>query len=166
MDRVFFKSSEEWRRLMDRVLPLVARWLSDRVPRADVLDMGSTSVPGALTKGDLDVNVRVPADDFRATVDALDRELERHQEDVWSDGFASFYAFGRWEIPVGIHVTAIGHEDDKFAAQIERLRSDPELIAAYNALKQRHEGGPMDEYRQAKWEFIANYLEQERAEER
>ena len=40
-------------------------------PRAEVLHTGGTAVPEALTRGDLDIHVRVPGGDFPAVRDAL-----------------------------------------------------------------------------------------------
>jgi uncharacterized protein len=42
------------------------------VPEAEIEHIGATSVPGALTKGDVDLLVSVPAERFGAAVAALE----------------------------------------------------------------------------------------------
>jgi GrpB-like predicted nucleotidyltransferase (UPF0157 family) len=41
------------------------------LPEAEVLHTGATSVGGALTRGDLDIHVRVSPDDFSRACDVL-----------------------------------------------------------------------------------------------
>jgi len=125
---------------------------------ADVQDMGATAIPGLLTKGDVDVNVRVSAGDFVRVVDFLRLHFEINQPDNWTDGFASFADDTHYALPVGVQVTVIDHPDDVFVGQRDRLASQPDLIERYNELKARYEGSEMEEYRTAKWAFIEAHL--------
>jgi GrpB-like predicted nucleotidyltransferase (UPF0157 family) len=121
--------------------------------------MGSTAVPGALTKGDLDTNVRLAnRDEFDQVVEFLRDLFAMHQPQNWTDGYASFADEHSYGLPVGIQVTIRGHPDDKFIGQRDRLAASPDLIEKYNVLKVRFEGRDMDDYREAKWAFIATYL--------
>jgi GrpB-like predicted nucleotidyltransferase (UPF0157 family) len=59
---------------------------------------------------------------------------------MWTAGFAAFVAADT-AIPTGVALTAIGDEhDQRFVAAWEHLRSDPRLLAEYNALKLKYEG--------------------------
>lgn len=87
----------------------------------------------------------------------LGQHFEVGQPENWNDGFASFNAH-HFDLPVGVHVTAVGHPEDKFILQRDRLASSPDLVRQYNELKIRFEGCDMDEYRRAKWAFIDQHL--------
>jgi len=107
-----------------------------------VLHTGGTSVAAALTRGDLDIHVRVSPDDFPRACDALAQAYTRHRPDIWTAGFATFVAEDT-AIPTGVALTAIGDEhDQRFVVAWDSLRRDPQLLAKYNALKLKHEHAP------------------------
>ena len=60
------------------------------LPRADIQHIGSTAIPNAMTKGDLDLQVRVEKDDFQKAVEQLQKLYEINQPDNWTDNYASF----------------------------------------------------------------------------
>jgi GrpB-like predicted nucleotidyltransferase (UPF0157 family) len=66
----FRPASELWP-LVDRAFQRHSREIRTLVPSATVEHVGATAIPGSLTKGDLDLLVRVPAGDFPAGVAAL-----------------------------------------------------------------------------------------------
>lgn len=128
--------------------------LTELLPaEADIQHVGATAIPGCLTKGDLDLCVRVAARDFAACEQALAARLARNDGSARTDSFAAFHAGD-----AGIQLVAIGTALDIFTAFRDRLTADPELLAAYNALKRTCDGWPMDEYRAAKAAFIAAAL--------
>jgi GrpB-like predicted nucleotidyltransferase (UPF0157 family) len=118
--------------------------LSGLLPRADVQHVGSTAVPGTVTKGDLDINVRVTESDFADTVVILKSHYEVNQPRNWSDCFASFKDDAR---DLGIQVTVLGSPADDFVVLRDLLLCRPDLVARCNELKLRHQGGSMDVYR-------------------
>jgi GrpB-like predicted nucleotidyltransferase (UPF0157 family) len=54
------------------------------LPDADVEHVGATAVPGALTKGDVDVLVRVDEAEFPTAVDVLSHRYAIHQPHSWT----------------------------------------------------------------------------------
>ena len=125
------------------------------MPGAAVEHIGATSVPGALTKGDLDLLVRVPADRFGAAVTALEAEYAIHQPENWTPRFASFKEAPEGDVPVGLQVVVSGGESDRlFREWRDRLSRDPALLESYNELKSRHAGDEPDAYVDAKARFI------------
>jgi GrpB-like predicted nucleotidyltransferase (UPF0157 family) len=159
VDIVRFKLSQAFQPAAAEIVQRVAIRVRSEVSDADVQDMGATAVPGLLTKGDVDVSVRVPERDFVRAVELLRSHFEVHQPHNWTDGYASFVDDRSYSLPVGVQVTVKGHREDKFLAQRDRLLARPDLLAAYNDLKCRYEGADMDEYRAAKQAFIAEHLE-------
>jgi GrpB-like predicted nucleotidyltransferase (UPF0157 family) len=56
---------------------------------ADVRHIGATAVPDCLTKGDLDIVVRVPSDDFADADTALATLFARNEGSIRTEGFSS-----------------------------------------------------------------------------
>jgi len=129
------------------------------LPRADVQHIGSTAIPGSLTKGDLDLLVRVGQDEFAAASRALSEIYEAHQPEEWQDDFASFALPPESEIAVGVQlVVEAGESDRLFLGFRDLLRSRADLRDAYNELKDAHRDEGMDPYREAKARFIAEAM--------
>jgi GrpB-like predicted nucleotidyltransferase (UPF0157 family) len=128
---------------------ILAAW-----PGAIVEHVGGTAVPGCLTKGDLDIQVRVPEADFDTAVAALESLYSPDPHNPASSGIASF-ADPEGRPPLGVHVTMIKGPEDHFHALRDLLVARPDLAAALNDLKRSFEGRSMDEYRDAKAAWIA-----------
>ena len=140
--------------LFDEILTLIRPLLP---ASAEIRHVGSTAVPGCLTKGDLDIVVRVPSEDFTAADQTLAGLLQRNEGSIRTEVFSAFEDPSRAP-HLGVQLTAIGGPYDDFHVFTDALRSSLDLVKAYNALKRRFDGRPMDEYRQAKDEFIAAAL--------
>ena len=129
------------------------------LPEAEVEHVGATSVPGALTKGDVDLLVRLEPARFAGGVAALGNLYSVHQRENWTPTYASFADGGGADPPVGVQVAVAGSADDlMFGAFRDHLIGDPAALAAYNALKRRHDGGEYERYTEAKAEFIERAL--------
>ncbi len=122
-------------------------------PDAQIEHIGGTSVPGSLTKGDLDINIRVRPEDFGRTTETLKKLYEINQPDNWTSGFASFKDDGR---NLGVQLTVIGSPDDHFVPQRDYLNNHPEKVLEFNKLKEKFEGKSMEDYRKEKGEFFEN----------
>ena len=106
------------------------------LPDAEVEHVGSTAVPGALTKGDVDLLAHVVADAFPTAVDLLADHYAVHQPQNWTSSLASFKDAGGTEPPVGIQLVVGGCADDAlFGPFRDPLINEPALLAQYNALK-------------------------------
>src|SRR5688572_16653414 len=102
---------------------------------------GASSTPSALTKGDIDLHLRVEPGDFVTVLARLDEVLSRTNLDAWADTLAVFAVSG--DRTTELAVTPIGSEHDRrFCLAWERLRSEPELLSEYNELKLSAFGTP------------------------
>jgi GrpB-like predicted nucleotidyltransferase (UPF0157 family) len=129
------------------------------LPDAEVEHVGATSVPGALTKGDVDVLVRVSPERFETAAQCLRRLYVVHQPHNWTPTLASFVDPEADEIPVGIQLVVAGSEDDAmFGAFRDALTGDPALLAKYNDLKRRLDGEQYSRYTEIKGRFIERAL--------
>lgn len=141
-------------RLFERMSSELRAFLPSSV---DIRHIGATAVTGCLTKGDLDIVVRVDAADFTAADAAL---VARFARNLGSKRTASFSSFEDAETSphLGIQLTVAGGEDDDFHLFVEALTRDPALVAQYNALKRQFDGKSMDVYRAAKGAFVTTVL--------
>lgn len=124
---------------------------------ATICHVGATAVPGCLTKGDLDILVRVSPVDFKAAERILSAQFERNVGSAHTTNFAA-YMDPTSKPALGIQLTVIDGPLDIFLRFTERLRNDRDLLERYNALKVLHDGKPMEAYRAAKADFIAEAL--------
>ena len=132
--------------------------LEELLPRARIEHVGSTSVPGSITKGDLDICVLVGAGAFESADGVLARRFRRNAGSDRSDSFASFVAVAAARIPVGIQLVLCGGREDDFLWWRDLLRRSPQTLEAYNDLKRQWHGQPHDQYRRAKSQFIEGTL--------
>ena len=126
---------------------------------AEILHIGATAVPGCLTKGDLDIAVRVMQSDFAAADALLAQYFDRNTGSARTETFAAF------EKPdcsphLGVQLVAKGDKLDVFHQFAEALRQDLDLVRRYNELKLRFDGQPMADYRVAKSAFVDRMLSQ------
>jgi GrpB-like predicted nucleotidyltransferase (UPF0157 family) len=129
------------------------------LPRAHVEHVGSTAIPGALTKGDLDLLVRVDPGDFDAAVAGLRGLYAVDQPENWSPTFASFADPATREPRVGVQLIVAGSADEAlFGPFRDALINDPELLAEYNALKLRNDGEDYERYTDVKAAFVERVL--------
>jgi len=137
------------------------RWMAEHASHlpveAEVRHRGATAVPGCLTKGDLDIVVRVPADRFDAAQHYLDATHQPNLKSVRREDFAA-YSAPISDIDTGVQLVIANTRLDVFERFYQVLLTQPERLADYNALKRRHEGGSMADYRIAKSAFIQSVL--------
>jgi GrpB-like predicted nucleotidyltransferase (UPF0157 family) len=129
--------------------------LEGMLPGARIEHVGSTAVPGSLTKGDLDICVIVEGTEFERANRALAARFEIHQPENWSATLASFTAPTEDGVDVGVQMVPAGSPDElHFVGWRDRLRADPDLRARYDELKRRHQTDGMAAYRAAKERLI------------
>lgn len=138
---------ERWRLCLAAPLP----------ESADIEHVGATAVSGCLTKGDLDICVRVDRAEFAAADAALAALFARNDGSIRTDAFSAFAAVEA-DPPLGVQLVVRGGELDVFVRFRDALRADPALVAAYNDLKVGFDSRPMDDYRAAKAAFVEKVL--------
>ncbi|MFM6850708.1 MAG: GrpB family protein [Terrabacter sp.] len=117
--------------------------VSDLLARLDVpgsLELtGGSSTPGALTKGDIDLHLRVEPALFVGVLARLDDALSRINLHAWADTLAVYAVEG--DRTTEMAVTPVGSEHDRrFRTAWDRLRAEPQLLDEYNELKQGADG--------------------------
>ena len=160
-ERVRFAPSSELAERVEQVFAAIRNEIGDLLPDATIEHMGATSVPGSITKGDLDVLVAVEVADFGRASRALAARYSIHQPENWTPSFASFSAPPRDGLPVGVQLVAVGSlEERQFLGLRDLLRARPDLVERLNDLKRSFEGRDSGEYWRAKQGLIEALLDE------
>jgi GrpB-like predicted nucleotidyltransferase (UPF0157 family) len=154
MGKVYFQPSEKFTSKANKIFQEQKLRINKLIPEADIQHIGSTSIPGSLTKGDLDVVVRVPAERFNETVEYLKRIYQINQPENWTENFASFKDEENLGIDFGAQLVIKDSKEDDFIRLRDKLMVNPNLPEQYNQMKQKNEGKDMNEYRKEKADFF------------
>jgi GrpB-like predicted nucleotidyltransferase (UPF0157 family) len=148
-------ASERFRPQAERIL----REQSTRLRNAGVpgtLELvGGSSVNGALTKGDVDLHLRVEPAVFKSAVARLRGMFAVGHPEIWCSTLATFDMPA--DLPTGLAVTPIGAEHDvRFSRVWQMLAADPALVSEYNAVKR---DAAAADYERRKSEFFDGVLD-------
>lgn len=126
------------------------------LPTARVEHVGSSSIPGAISKGDLDILIGVDARELEASVRILfTLGFQEKQNTLRTSELCMLESTSE---DVAFQVVAMGSEFTCFSDFRDRLRASPDLVIQYNELKKSCEGLSHDEYREKKSTFIEHVL--------
>lgn len=129
------------------------------LPYADVQHIGSTAIPNSVTKGDLDLVIRVPKDEFKRATKELKFIYDISQPDNWSGTFASFKDDRNLGIDFGAQLVVKGSRSDDFIKLRDILIEHPELVEELNEIKMKYDGKSMEDYRKEKADFFQKLRE-------
>jgi len=155
---ITLKTSNELLPLVQSIYQrLFARiWLL--LPDAELHHIGATAVPGALTKGDIDILLRILPSDFPAVVVALKQHFQIKQPANWTPEFASFGDDTTYALPVGIQVVVKDSSADFLLFLRDYFVENSAALTEYNRLKTAHCKDGQEAYWNAKNEFLSRIL--------
>lgn len=140
------------------ILPRLAEQIAAVLPGVEVHHIGATAIPGALTKGDLDVVLRVDHEQFQAAVAALRTRFDVRQPENWDATFASFGTDTAFDLPVGVQLVIKDSEADFFLTTRDYLIAHPSALADYNQAKRDHANQGANAYWAAKDRVLRDIL--------
>lgn len=160
MAELHFRPGSELWPLVDRAFQYHSREIRLLVPAATVEHIGATSIPGALTKGDVDLLVRVPPEAFPTAADALRGRYAAAEPTAWSAALACFSEERDGEPPVGVQLVAAGSAEDGRLAVLRRLLRRTDVVERLNELKRQYEGRDPGAYEAAKQAMYSELLDE------
>ncbi|MBP7831593.1 MAG: GrpB family protein [Candidatus Pacebacteria bacterium] len=128
------------------------------LPAADIQHVGGSSIPGAITKGDLDIQIRIRLEDMEAAITALDTIFERKHEELWNKNFAIFVD-RKVEPSTDIMISVIDSAYDTFFRVRDLLIADAGLLEKYNELKKKYAAEPYAIFSKHKRAFFDELFE-------
>ena len=132
--------------------------LSAILPDARIEHVGSSAVPGAYSRGGVDICVAAPRDTFDEALGVLcEAGYHQRSQDDGADRHAVFAAL-HGDVPLTLQLIESGSAHESLMRLRDALRGDPALLSRLNALK--IEAGPRGAaaYTDAKAAFFAEVL--------
>ena len=152
-----FAPEQDFREAVGLLFARVEAQLRTLLPAADIQHVGSTAIAGSLTKGDLDVQVRVSSDTYDAGKEVLTKLYRVNLSGFASEDATSFEDYST-QPSLGVHLTVIGGSADIQWKFRDLLIASPALREEYDQLKRRFDGRSMARYRDAKATFVERVL--------
>ena len=132
--------------------------LTSILPDARIQHVGASSVPGAYSRGGVDICVAVPADGFDEALGVLcEAGYAQHPQTDAADRRTALVAPDS-AVPLTLQLIESGSRHESLTRFRDALRADPTLLARYNALKIAAGPSGAAAYALAKARFIADVL--------
>lgn len=140
------------------VFTTVATEVSRLLPDAQLEHIGASAIPGAVSKGDLDICVLVTPQAHAQAVQKLEAAGYAIKTDTMRTPALCMLLSPRTDMDVALQVVAKGSEFEFFLHFRDALRADPALVEQYNQLKTRFATSGEERYRAEKSRFITAVL--------
>jgi GrpB-like predicted nucleotidyltransferase (UPF0157 family)/GNAT superfamily N-acetyltransferase len=142
------------REIFDHLRPLIRQTL----PAARIEHVGSSSIEGAVSKGDLDIFVGVEPEGFEEAIAAIESLGFRIKTESFRNESLCPFESDAYPLPVGLQLVVNRSEFECFLAFRNRINADGNLLSEYNRLKRQASDLSDDEYRRVKSQFIESVL--------
>jgi GrpB-like predicted nucleotidyltransferase (UPF0157 family) len=149
---------DQYQQAAESAFSVVREALTRALPFARVEHVGSSSIPGAISKGDVDICVIVDAPMHQAATSTLEKIGYTLKPDTLRTPELCMLESPNTDIDLALQVIAKGSKFEFFMTFRDALRNDPLLVQKYNEIKLRHETLDAAQYRAAKGEFIEEVL--------
>lgn len=127
------------------------------MPTARIEHIGSSAIPNAISKGDLDIYVEVVAQEFdQSLIQIKTLQFQEKLETLRTLELCMLESMRDHD--VAIQLVVRGSEFESFLVFRDRLISSNDLVEQYNQLKLGCAKLNMDQYRRKKSEFIQYVL--------
>lgn len=128
------------------------------LPDSDVDHIGSSAIEGTISKGDLDILVRVGKERFEESIAAVEQLGFQIKEGTLRTESLCMLVTTEFGKDVAIQLVARGTEFEDFLQFRDKLNGDPNLVREYNQLKRDSVGLDPARYREKKSAFIERVL--------
>ncbi|UJL46144.1 GrpB family protein [Virgibacillus sp. NKC19-16] len=153
MEQVNFYNQQIFNHDAEKTFLFQKERIKEIIPNVDVQHVGSTAIPNSLTKGDLDIQVRISTGQFPQAVEALSTLYESNEGSIKTSEFRAFKS-DLTNPPLGIQLNLIGSEFDFFWKFRDALLQNDPYRVEYDNLKRQFEAESMEDYREAKNDFF------------
>ncbi|MEC7308962.1 GrpB family protein [Vibrio gigantis] len=153
-----FYPAEQYQAACNELFVRYERDIKKLIPNARVEHVGASSIPSAVSKGDLDIFVGVDLGELEDVIERLTTLGFNEKLDTLRTPELCMLESTSGD-DVALQVVANGSEFECFLRFRDKLRANPALVEQYNTLKMSCEGWPQEEYRAKKSAFIDHVLE-------
>lgn len=153
-----FLKPEEFVDVLNQIFATLKSRILQVLPQGEVDHIGSSAIKGAISKGDLDILVRVRSDEMAEAIKAIESLGFKIKEGTLRTESLCMLVTAEFNEDVAIQLIAQGSEFEDFLLFRDKLNSNPDLVMQYNQLKLKSTNLTPDEYRIKKSEFIQKIL--------
>lgn len=150
---------DQYQAKAEAVFTAVASELAQLLPAARVEHIGASAVPGALSKGDVDVCVVVSPGELSTAVATLQESGYVPKQETLRTPELCMLVAPSEDIDLALQVIAEGSQFEFFIRFRDALRSEPDLVQEYNRIKLDSICLGENGYRDAKSCFIEAVLQ-------
>lgn len=153
-----FLEAHQYQGEISRLYEEIAKEVGQLLPNARVEHIGASSIPGAVSKGDLDVFVGVARDTLEQAVTLLERNGYREKSNTLRNESLCMLESKAYEYPVALQVVVNESQFETFLKFRDALRDREALLKEYNQMNKLCEGMSENDYRSRKSEFLEKVL--------
>ncbi|CDT28320.1 conserved hypothetical protein [Vibrio coralliirubri] len=152
-----FYPAEQYQAACNELFVRYERDIKKLIPNARVEHVGASSIPSAVSKGDLDIFVGVELGELEDVIGRLTTLGFNEKLDTLRTPELCMLESTSAD-DVALQVVANGSEFECFLTFRDKLRANPVLVQQYNTLKMSCEGWSQEKYRAKKSAFIQHVL--------
>ncbi|WP_210473425.1 GrpB family protein [Vibrio crassostreae] len=152
-----FYRAEQYQTACHEMFARYERGIKKLIPNARVEHVGASSIPSAVSKGDLDIFVGIESSELEYAAEQLTTLGFKEKLDTLRTPELCMLESTSGD-DVALQVVANGSEFECFLTFRDKLRANPALVQQYSTLKISCEGWPQEEYREKKADFIEHVL--------
>ena len=153
-----FLEPEQFLPKLNQIYQDLSIQIKNILPTADVEHIGSSAIQGALSKGDLDILVRVNRSEFEAAITSIMNLGFKIKTDTLKDENLCMLITSQLSEDVAIQLITRNSQYEDFVKFRDILNQNQDLIIKYNQLKLESVGDSPDTYRSKKSKFIQEVL--------
>ncbi len=153
-----FLKPDKYQPRLTKIFSEMKEVLNFHLPYAGVEHIGSSAIEGAVSKGDLDILVRVSESDFVGAVGTLEMLGFAIKEDTLRSESLCMLHTTLFGTEVAVQLIESGSKFEDFVKFRDYMNANPKAVKEYNALKQSCAGLEPSDYRARKAEYIEKVL--------
>ena len=157
-DAVRFLEPDQFIHKLSRIFANLKSRISEKLPASNIDHVGSSAIKGAISKGDLDILVRVDIADLERGISALQELGFTVKQGTLRTESLCMLVTTEFSEDVAVQLVAQGSEFENFIIFRDRLNTNPDLVKQYNQLKLESAGLSAADYRTRKSKFIQRVL--------
>jgi GrpB-like predicted nucleotidyltransferase (UPF0157 family) len=156
---MIFLEPEQYQQKCAQLFNSYQKDISTLLPFAKIEHIGSSSIPNAISKGDLDIYIEVKPEQFEFAIEQLKKlNFIEKQNTLRTHELCMLESLNNDDVAFQIVVT--GSKFTFFLTFRNKLIASPALVDEYNQLKLQCSHLDHDQYRAIKSEFISRVLNQ------
>lgn len=153
-----FYEARDYQDKVNKIFKDLKSELSQHLGNVRIIHIGASSIPGAISKGDLDVFVGVDKKDFKSSLVTIKNLGYVEKEGTLRTPQLCMLITDKYNHDVALQLVENGSEFEDFLKLKKLLSTKPSLLEEYNELKRSSSHLNEDEYRSKKSKWVESLM--------